>query len=153
MGWHIIVHIIVFVSLPQENLIALLSNRLHFSFVILKGRIKIWTQPSLVAQWWRICFPMQETQVWSLVQEEPTWLRAAKPVCHRCWACALEPGVTTAEWMCHDWRQSTIESVLRNRGSHCSEKPAHQQLESSPYSQLEESTQPKIHTYVNKPVF
>ena len=46
---------------------------------------------SLVAQWLRIRLPMQGTWVRSLVQEDPTGCRAAKPVCHNYWACALEP--------------------------------------------------------------
>ena len=37
---------------------------------------------SLVAQWWGICLPIQETQVRSLVWEDPTCCRAAKPVHH-----------------------------------------------------------------------
>ena len=37
---------------------------------------------SLVAQWLRICMPMQETQVQALVQEDPTCRGATKPVCH-----------------------------------------------------------------------
>ena len=46
---------------------------------------------SLVAQWIRICLPMQETQVRALVREDPTCRGAAKPMCHNYWACALEP--------------------------------------------------------------
>ena len=41
---------------------------------------------SLVAQWLRICLPMQVTQVWSLVWEDPTCCRETKPVRHNCWA-------------------------------------------------------------------
>ena len=37
---------------------------------------------SLVAQWLRICLPMQGTQVQALVQEDPTCLGATKPVRH-----------------------------------------------------------------------
>ena len=44
-----------------------------------------------MAQWWRICLPMQETQVRSLIQEDPTCGRATKPMCHNYWACAPEP--------------------------------------------------------------
>ena len=33
-------------------------------------------------QWFRICLPMQGTQVRALVQEDPTCHRAAKPVRH-----------------------------------------------------------------------
>ena len=37
---------------------------------------------SLVAQWLRICLPMPETRLRSLVQEDPTCCRATKPVRH-----------------------------------------------------------------------
>ena len=52
---------------------------------------------SLVAQWWRIRLPVQETRVRSLVLEDPTCHRATKPVSHFYWACALEP------MSCNDW--------------------------------------------------
>ena len=34
---------------------------------------------SLVAQWLRICLSMKETQIWSLIWDDLTCLRAAKP--------------------------------------------------------------------------
>ena len=37
---------------------------------------------SLVAQWLRICLPMQGTQVRALVWEDPTCHRATGPVSH-----------------------------------------------------------------------
>ena len=46
---------------------------------------------SLVAQWLRICLPMQGTQVRALVGEDSTCRRANKPVCHNYWTCTLEP--------------------------------------------------------------
>ena len=46
----------------------------------------------LVAQWQRICLPMQETRVWSLVREDLSCNGATKPVCHNYWTCALESG-------------------------------------------------------------
>ena len=46
---------------------------------------------SLMAQWLQILLPMQETWVWSPVWEDHTCHKATKPVCHSCWACALEP--------------------------------------------------------------
>ena len=36
----------------------------------------------LVAQWIRICLPVQETWVQSPIQEDSTCRRSAKPVCH-----------------------------------------------------------------------
>ena len=46
---------------------------------------------SLVAQWLRICLPMQGTWVRTLVREDPTCCGATKPMRHNYWACALEP--------------------------------------------------------------
>ena len=46
---------------------------------------------SLVAQWLRICLPMQGTQVHVLVREDPTCRGTTKSVLHNYWACALEP--------------------------------------------------------------
>jgi len=40
-------------------------------------------------QWLRVHLPMQEIQVWSLVLEDPTCHRTAKPVRHNYWAQAL----------------------------------------------------------------
>ena len=39
-------------------------------------------QTSLVAQWLRICLPMQGTRVRALVREDLTCRGATKPVCH-----------------------------------------------------------------------
>ena len=43
---------------------------------------------SLVAQWLRVCMPMQGTRVRALVWEDPTCRGATKPVHHNYWACA-----------------------------------------------------------------
>ena len=53
--------------------------------------LKLKSQASLVAQWLRICLPMQGTWVRALVREDPTCHGATKPVHHNYWACALEP--------------------------------------------------------------
>ena len=42
------------------------------------------TWASLVAQWLRICLPMQGTRVRALVWEDPTCRGTTKPVCHNC---------------------------------------------------------------------
>ena len=39
---------------------------------------------SLVAQWLRICLPMQGTRVRALIREDPTCRGATKPVHHNC---------------------------------------------------------------------
>ena len=75
---------------------------------------------SLVAQWLRICLPMQGTRVQSLVREDPTCHSGAtEPVHHNYWACALEPASHNY------WSLSTPEPVLLNKRSHCNEKPTH----------------------------
>ena len=43
---------------------------------------------SLVAQWLRVCLPMQGTRVRALVWEDPTCCGAIRPVSHNYWACA-----------------------------------------------------------------
>ena len=50
--------------------------------------LKYGTGASLVAQWLRVCLPMQGTRVQALVWEDPTCRRATGPVSHNCWACA-----------------------------------------------------------------
>lgn len=61
---------------------------------------------SLEAQWKRICWPTQETQVWSLIWEAPTYLGATKPGRH-CWSL------------------HALETLPRNRRRHCDEKREH----------------------------
>ena len=83
---------------------------------------------SLVAQWLRIHLPMQGTQVWALVREDPTCCGATKPVCHNYQACALEPARH------NNWARvlqllvaehGRLEPMLRNKRSHHNEKPVH----------------------------
>ena len=79
-----------------------------------------------MAQWLRICLPMQGTRVRALVREDPTCHGATKPVRHNYWAYALEP-------MSHNFwarvpqllKPVCLEPVLRNKRSHRNEKPAH----------------------------
>ena len=46
---------------------------------------------SLVAQWLRICLPVQGTRVRALVWEDPTCRGATRPVSHNYWACVSGP--------------------------------------------------------------
>ena len=65
-----------------------------------------------VAQWLRICLPMQATGVGALIWEDPTCRRATLPVGHNCWSpCALGPR------SCNYWAQS-LESVLHKTSGH-----------------------------------
>ena len=52
------------------------------------GTLKILSRVSLMAQWLRICLPMQGTWVRALVWEDPTCRGATSPVSHNYWACA-----------------------------------------------------------------
>ena len=74
----------------QENPSALVSPFLHVIFRCLalchKKIMLAWA--SLVAQWLRICLPMQGTRVRALVWEDPTCRGATGPVSHNYWACA-----------------------------------------------------------------
>ena len=47
-----------------------------------KKNIYIYIWASLVAQWLRICLPMQGTRVQALVWEDPTCRGATRPVSH-----------------------------------------------------------------------
>ena len=112
---------------------------------------------SLMAQWKRICLPLQETGVRSLVREDLIWRGATKPMHHNFWACAVEPS------SCNYWvHESQLLKPLLPRARAPQEKPLQweaftPQLESSPYlRQLEKSShsdkdpaQPKI----NKTLF
>ena len=85
---------------------------------------KYWA--SLVAQWLRICLPMQGTWVRALVREDPMCCGATKPVCLNYWACTLEP-VSHNYWDCVPQllKPACLEPMLLNKRSHRSEKPAH----------------------------
>ena len=54
----------------------------------------------------RICLPVQETWVPSLIREDPTYHGATKPVYR-------------------NYRAHALEHVLRNKSSHYDEKPEH----------------------------
>ena len=56
------------------------------------------SEASLVAQWIRICLPMQETRVQSLVWEDPAYQGATKLMCHKFRVCFLEPGSFTCNY-------------------------------------------------------
>ena len=86
------------------------------------------------------CLRMQETQVWSLIQEDPTCRGAAKPVHRKYWACALEPG------SCSCWSPCGLEPVCHDKRSHCHEKP----VNCNERVALITTAQPKINTIKKK---
>ena len=86
-----------------------------------------------MAQWWRIHLPVQETQVRSLVWEDPTGRGSIKPVCHNHWACALKSR------SCNYWAHAPqllnpeqLEPVLHNKRSNRNEKPTNCNEERAP---------------------
>ena len=81
---------------------------------------RIFHRASLVAQWLRVCLPMQGTRVRALVREDPTCRGATGPVSHNYWACASgacapqeerpRQWEARAPWWgvapaCHSWRK------------------------------------------------
>ena len=97
-----------------------------------------------MAQFIRLYLPMQGTLVWPLIWEDLLCHRAAKPVCLNYWACALEPGSRNY------WSLRALEPGLRNRRSHCNEKPEHHSEEEPRCLQLEKAQQWRPSTTKNK---
>ena len=128
---------------PSLSLPKLMWNITQYKFsesFITRYRVFWKNRASLVAQWLRIHLPMQGTRVRALVREDPTCRGAAKPVHHNYWACALEPA-------CHNYwahalqllKPTHLEPMLRNKRSHCNEKPAHRNEEQPPLATTRES--------------
>ena len=115
----------------------------------------------MVVRWGRICLLMQETQVWSLVPEDPTCLRATKPqqlrLCFR--AHAVEPRGTSPLSSCD---AATEARMLRAWAAQWEKLPQEEvctlQLENSPCSAQgekslhsnEDPVQSKKYTYKTK---
>ena len=121
---YIIKKINVFIWLPAHVL-----HDVSFLSVVLGPRLpnflKKWAgRASLLAQWLRICLPMQETWVRSLIQEDPIGHEATAPVCHNFWACALEPASCACWATClRCWSLRTLGPVLHHKRSPHDEKP------------------------------
>ena len=72
------------------------------------------------------CLPMQETRVWSPIQEDLTRHSSTNPVQHNYWACAPQPANRNTESTCCDcWSSHVLEPVPHNKRSHHHEKPMH----------------------------
>ena len=91
-----------------------------------KYTLKKVARASLVAQWLRICLPMQGSRAQALVREDPTCCGATKPMRHSYWACALEP-VSHNYWarVPQLLKPVPLEPELRNKRNHRNEKPEH----------------------------
>ena len=128
--------------MKYEVCVLLLPSDLHFSirklkpvfisctFSILDGRDKgcRWKQPSILPQInmtvnihpWRLPWWSSDWGTWVqfLVQDDPTWLRASKPVSGNYWALVLQL-----------LKPSRLELALCNKRSHLIEKPMHHNKE------------------------
>ena len=101
---------------------------------------KSW-RASLVSQWQRICLPMQEIQVWSLIQEDPICHRTTKPRHYDYWVCAPEPR-SRSYWaqMLHLLRPAHSRACALQQGKWPQWEACAVQLKTSPCSlQLEKS--------------
>ena len=102
-----------------------------------------------MAQWWRICFPMQETWVPSVIWEDPTCHGATKPLSHNYWSCAVlsSPAAPTEACMPLSLWPPTEDPLGW-------EAPTLQREMSPDSSQLEKPHIPvKTHTANNKSIF
>ena len=66
----------------------LFSNKKKWAIKPQKTWKNLKHRASLVAQWLRVCLPMQGTRVRALVWEDPTCRGATRPVSRNYWACA-----------------------------------------------------------------
>ena len=98
---------------------------------------------SLVAQWLRICLPMQGTRVRALVWEDPTCRGATRPVSHSYWACPSGACAPQQERPQQWEARAPRWRVAPTR--HNQRKPSHRNP-----TRTEDPTQPKINKYIFK---
>ena len=83
--------------------------------------VKWITRASLVVQWLRIYLAMQGTQIGSLVREDPTYHGQLTPC-----TTTTEPPLWNSRAATTEPREATMRAcVLRDKRSHCKEKPIH----------------------------
>ena len=127
----------------RESSLRLIWSDLQDLLFSERRKVKIVIRASLVAQWLRICLPMQGTWVQALVWEDPTCCRATKPVHHNYWACALQPA-------CHNyWSPHATREATAMRSPHTTMKSSLRSLQlekahRKPACSNEDPTQPKI---------
>ena len=73
-------HLIMYINVKPLCRTLETNTRLYVNYTSIKKK----NRASLVAQWLRICLPMQGTRVRALVWEDPTCRGAARPVSHGC---------------------------------------------------------------------
>ena len=89
------------------------------------------SRASLVAQWLRVCLPMQGTWVRALVREDPTCRGATGPRHHSYWACALELASHNCWGLCAWSPCSAMGEAIAMKGPHSAARsgPCSPQLE------------------------
>lgn len=96
---------------------------------------------SLVAQWIRICPPMQGKSVQSLIQEDPICHEAAKPVHPKHWAHVLQVLRPWAQSLCSATREAqSLQGRVAPTG--CKQR--------KPSQRNEDPAQPKLNRIKNK---
>ena len=79
-------------NLPEKEFRIMIVKMIQDLGIRMEAKIKknqeMFNRASLVAQWLRICLPMQGIRVRALVWEDPTCRRATRLVSHDYWACA-----------------------------------------------------------------
>ena len=102
---------------------------------------KEWSWACLVAWWQRICLPMQETQVQSPVQEDPTCPRATeRPTIEAVLERLGDTEHGDTEPTGHDYRACAPQSPCSATREATAARSLHTEIESSPHTQkLEES--------------
>ena len=84
----------------------------------------------LVVQWLRVHLPMQGTQIWSLVWEDPAGCKRQLSLNY--WGCTWAPTN-------HSYRSlHALEPVLYNKRGHHNENPAHYNCRAAPRATSEE---------------
>ena len=104
-------------SWQQKLKILCATIKTQCSQIDIKKKKKKARASSLASQWERICLPMQEAQIQSLVQEDPTChgIPHAKPVGHNYWSpYTLEPGLHNRE------TAAMRKPYISTRGNRCS---------------------------------
>ena len=113
-------------------------------FTKLSQSLKVMLRANLVGQWLRTCFARQETPVWSLIWEDPTCLKASKPVRRNCWVHTLEP-ICCNYWSPHTYSPcfTTREATTMKSSCTSTNSPHSLQLEKALLQQLRHTTAKK----------
>ena len=123
-------------NFDEVHFVKFFFHEYTFYGVYLKSYCQNWA--SLLVQWLRTYLLMQETRIWSLIQEDSICCGPTKPVYHNYWACALEPISCTCWALGPQLLKLTCPKAC-NKRSHLNEKPTHQNQRVAPIVATRES--------------